>query len=602
MITLGISAYFHDSSAAICKDGIIIAAVQEERLSRIKNDASFPIQAIKCCLKKCNIKISDIDAIVFYDKPMLKFERILETYYHVAPKGFLSFLKSIPIWFDQKLFIKQNIYKSLLEIEYFDKKNTPILFTEHHLSHAASSFFTSPFEKSAILTVDGVGEWATASLGIGDGNQISFLKELHFPDSVGLLYSSFTYFLGFKVNSGEYKMMGLAPFGDPEMAETIHFENLIRTEILNIHENGSIKLNQSYFKYLTSLKMIHIKRWEKLFQLKLRNADSDINQSHCNLAFAIQKITEEIVLKMAQHLAEITQCENICLAGGVALNCVSNGKLQKAQIFKSIYIQAAAGDAGGAIGAALAGYHIFFNKPRKTLPFFNPYLGPSFSQNNLIENLNDSNLSSIEVYDNKTLICKKTAQFIQEGKVVAWFQGEMEFGPRALGNRSIIANPSFPNMQNIINLKIKKREAFRPFAPAVLEEDAANYFNMHFSSPYMLMVSDIKETLRINIKKEKEISIIDKLNTPRSEFQSITHVDFSARVQTVSQENNPLFYELLNHVKLQTGHGMLINTSMNVRGEPMVCSPEEAYQFFKKTKVDVLVIENYIFIKHEKSA
>jgi carbamoyltransferase len=412
MITLGISAYFHDSAAAICKDGVILAAVQEERLSRIKNDASFPIQSIKWCLDHCKINIEDIDAIVFYDKPLLKFERILETYYNVAPKGFISFLKSIPIWFDQKLFIKQNIYKALSKLQSFDKKKTPILFTEHHLSHAASAFFTSPFQKSALLTIDGVGEWATASLGIGEGNQIQFLKTLHFPDSVGLLYSSFTYFLGFKVNSGEYKMMGLAPYGEPDSEETKRFETLIRTEIVHIHQDGSIKLNQKYFKYLTSLKMIHVQRWENLFQLNVRTPESELNQSHCNLAFAIQKITEDIVLKMAQHLKETSACDNICLAGGVALNCVANGKLNNSQLYKSIYIQPAAGDAGGAIGAALAGYHIYFQQKRAILPYFNPYIGPSFSKDSTIKNLNNPSHSLVETLDHHTLICQKTAQYI----------------------------------------------------------------------------------------------------------------------------------------------------------------------------------------------
>lgn len=600
---LGISAFYHDSAAAVCIDGKIVCAAQEERFTRIKNDASFPTQSIAFCLEFTKLNFNDFDSIVFYDKPLLKFERILETYYQVAPKGIFSFFKSIPIWFNEKLFIKQNISKALNEIQFFDKKKTPILFTEHHLSHAASSFFTSPFHESAILTIDGVGEWATVSISKGKNNSIELIKEMHFPHSVGLLYSSFTYFLGFKVNSGEYKMMGLAPYGNPLDPETIAFEQKIKSHLITIFEDGSILMNQDYFSYTHQLKMIDVKKWEHLLGLKKRIEESEILSSHCNLAFAIQKVTEEIVLLLAKHAKDICNSDNLCLAGGVALNCVANGKIQKEQIFKDIYIQAASGDAGGAIGAALSAYYIYGNNKRENPLPFSPYLGPKFLNNSEIFALNNSQVSIVESIENEEAFLNHVSKLILNNKVIAWFQGEMEFGPRALGNRSIIANPSHPDMQTIINLKVKKREAFRPFAPVVLEEDAHLYFDSNQPSPVMLMVYQLKNQLKKTLPANfHTLSVFDQLKTPRSEFQSITHVDFSARVQTVSDKDNTLFYKLLKAVKLQTGHGMLINTSMNLRGEPMVCSPEDAYRFFTSTEIDYLVINQLIFskLKNEK--
>lgn len=597
-IILGISAYYHDSAAAIVKDGEVIAAAQEERFSRIKNDANFPFLALKSCLKETNLELKDIDAVVFYDKPMLKFERLLETYYHIAPKGLISFLKAMPIWFNEKLFIKKNIQKQLLEIGNFEKQ-TPILFSEHHLSHAASCFFTSPFSESAILTVDGVGEWATASFSVGKNNEIITLKELHFPASVGLLYSSFTYFLGFKVNSGEYKMMGLAPYGDANSEQTqLFIEKTIATLII-IHEDGSLQLNPKYFDYLGGLKMINTAAWEKLFGIKKRNPEAEITAEHCNMAFAAQFICEDILIKMAKHCKTITNQKNLCLSGGVALNCVANGKLKALNIFENIFIQPAAGDSGAAIGAALLVYYQYFNQDFYPQLHFNPYLGPKYdTQITEIMELNDLSISTVVAVDDFDELTQIVAKKIHKNKVVAWFQGRMEFGPRALGNRSILANPMDENMQTTLNLKIKKREAFRPFAPAVLEEDAPLYFSNTKQSPYMLFVDQVNPAFLLE-QGNKPDNIFERLNQKRSIFQSITHVDGSARVQTVSEENNPKFYALLKAFKNLSGHGMLINTSFNVRGEPIVCSPQDAYNCFVNTEIDCLVIENIIFTKHD---
>ncbi len=597
-IIIGISAFYHDSAAAIIKDGIVIAAAQEERFSRIKNDANFPFLALKSCLKETNLELKDIDAVVFYDKPMLKFERLLETYYHIAPKGLFSFLKSMPIWFNEKLFIKKNIEKQLLLIGNFNKEQTPILFSEHHLSHAASCFFTSPFSESAILTVDGVGEWATASLAIGKNNEITTLKELHFPASLGLLYSSFTFFLGFKVNSGEYKMMGLAPYGNVNSDQTQAFIEKIKTTLVVIHEDGSLQLNPKYFDYLGGLKMIKTPSWEKLFGIKKRNPESEIAAEHCNMAFAAQYICEEILIKMAKHCKTITNQKNLCLSGGVALNCVANGKLKALNIFENIFIQPAAGDSGAAIGAAMLAYHQYFKQDFLPKPHFNPYLGPQFkTELKEILNLNNPQFSKAETSPNFEDLTQIIAHYLFDNKVVAWFQGRMEFGPRALGNRSILANPLGPNMQTTLNLKIKKREAFRPFAPAVLEEDAPVYFKNTCQSPYMLFVDQVKPAFLFE-QKTSTSNIFERLNQKRSVFQSITHVDGSARVQTVSEENNPKFYALLTDFKKLSSHGMLINTSFNVRGEPIVCSPQDAYNCFINTEIDCLVIENIIFMKH----
>jgi carbamoyltransferase len=496
---LGISAFYHDSAAALVVDGNIIAAAQEERFTRIKHTAEFPVHAIKYCLEEGGYSIDELDAVVFYDKPLLKFERLLETYYAFAPRGLVSFLKAIPVWVRDKMFLKKLIYDGLLEIESYQKKDLNLLFTEHHLSHAASAFYPSPFEKAAILTMDGVGEWATAAIGVGSGKEITFLKELDFPHSVGLLYSAFTYYLGFKVNSGEYKLMGLAPYGDPHSRETEKYIDLIKTHLVEIKKDGSIWMDQDYFKYATGLRMVQGKKWEKLFGFPRREPKDEIEQHHCNLAYAIQKVTEEIVLKMAAEAKRLTNAEQLCLAGGVALNCVANGLLQREKIFDHIYIQPCSGDAGGALGAALAVHHIYFDQERspdaKKDSMEGALLGPGFSQKeiSLLSRRMKAVWKEFNPFDElAALVAKELA----EGKIVGWFQGRMEFGPRALGNRSILADARNREMQKKLNLKIKYREGFRPFAPSVLAEDAEQYFDLDTDSPYMLLTAPVKKELR----------------------------------------------------------------------------------------------------------
>jgi len=601
MNILGISAYYHDSAAAIIRDGEIIAAVQEERFTRKKNDKNFPTESIRFCLTEANLSIDDLDAVVFYDKSFLKFERLLETYYAFAPKGILSFFKSIPEWITEKIFIKRNIRKGLKSIQPFDKKKLTLLFSEHHLSHAASSFFTSGFEDAAILTIDGVGEWATTTICKGQGNQIEILKELRFPHSIGLLYSAFTYYLGFKVNSDEYKLMGLAPYGNPDSEETTRFIDLIKTNLVKISVDGSIFLNQDYFSYAYTLKMINEKRFEKLFGVQRRKPDSDFLSPHLNLAYAIQIVTEEIVFKLAKHALQQTGCTNLCMAGGVALNCVANGKLWEQKIFKNIFIQPAAGDAGGAPGAALSAYHIYFKKPRldTVLPdkMKGAYLGPSFNEAD-IETIISKYNPEFKKFTDHEFLCKEVARLLSEDNVIGWCQGKMEFGPRALGNRSILASAQNPEMQKILNLKIKFREGFRPFAPAVLVEDASDYFEIDRPSPYMLFVYAVKQSKRIKLPDNyNSLSLYEKLYCPRSYLQSITHVDYTARVQTVSSETNPEFYQLLRAYKELTGCSVLINTSFNIRDEPIVCNPIEAFTCFLNTAMDYLVLGNYLFSK-----
>ena len=601
-IVLGISAFYHDAAASLIIDGNIIAAAQEERFSRVKHDSEFPYQSIKFCLKEAKITIDEIDAFVFYDKPFLKFERLIETYFTFAPKGIQSFLKAMPVWLYKKLFLKKFLREALKELGSKNPKNIQLLFTEHHLSHAASAFYTSPFKESAILTIDGVGEWTTASISLGNEEGITMLKELEFPHSVGLFYSAATYFLGFKVNSGEYKLMGLSPFGNPDDLQTKEFEKLLLEKVIHIYDDGSVWLNQDYFSYATSLKMISDKKWETLVGFKKREEESEIEQYHANLALAIQQITEKVVIKMAEEAKRITKSNNVCLAGGVALNCVANGKLEKVKVFENIYIQPAAGDAGGSLGAALAINHLYFKNERKINKIDlmkGSYLGPSFSSCE-IENFNQKTNATSDKISSEELT-KRTVKYLSEGKVVGWFQDKMEFGPRALGNRSILADPTAFEMQKRVNLKIKKREAFRPFAPAILEEDAAIFFDIEKPSPYMLKVAKLKKEHRFNESTTNyDSSLLDRLYIKRSVLQSTTHVDYSARLQTINKHQNEKFHNLLTEFKKTSGIGALINTSFNVRGEPIVCTPEDAYTCFMNTEMDCLVIEDFIYLKEKQ--
>tara|TARA_B100001109_G_C18862293_1_gene474730 strand:- start:1792 stop:3633 length:1842 start_codon:yes stop_codon:yes gene_type:complete len=597
--TLGISAFYHDSAAAIIVGNKVIAAAQEERFNREKHSAVFPVEAIKHCLHSAKLSIDDLDAIVFYDKPLLKFERMLQTYYAFAPKGLISFLKAIPVWLDEKLFLKQKIYKGLKEVEPYDKQKLKLLFSEHHLSHAAGAFYPSQFEEATILTIDGVGEYATTTLAVGRQNKISILKEMHFPHSVGLLYSTFTYFLGFKVNSGEYKLMGLAPYGDAESEETKRFVSIIKEKLIQIYSDGSIWMNQDYFTYSYALKMCSPKKWEKLFGIAKRQEESAFTQQHCNLALAIQQVTEEIVLKLAAEAKKVSGCKSLCLSGGVALNCVANGKLLKAKLFDQIYIQPASGDAGGALGAALAvQYHYFEEK--ETLKEVSNYLG-SETSNSQIDALNQVSGASYEQFEETDELVEKVAKLLSDGQVVGWFQGRMEFGPRALGNRSILANPTLQETQQKVNLKIKKRESFRPFAPVVLEERASEYFDIQTPSPHMLLVAPIakKHHLPAPIKAE---GIQAKLQQKRSQIPAITHVDYSARIQTVNASQNLKLVQLIKAFEKLSGVPILVNTSFNLRGEPIVCTVEDAFKCFMSSEMDVLVLENYLYLKKNQTA
>lgn len=611
MKILGISAFYHDSAAAYIENGEIIAAAQEERFTRKKHDPSFPSEAIKFCLNEASVQLSDLDAIVFYDKPLLKLERLLETYYAFSPRGIRSFLTAIPVWLKEKMFLKKMLYDGLFEIEKFDKKKVKLLFPEHHLSHAASAYYPSSFDDAAILTLDGVGEWATASICHGKGKDISILKELKFPHSLGLLYSAFTYFLGFKVNSGEYKLMGLAPYGAVGSANVAKYIETIKKELIEIYDDGSIWLNQDYFNYATGLRMVFDDKWEKLFGFPRRDSESNLEQQHCDLGLAIQEVTEEIVIKLAREARKLTGSENLVMAGGVALNCVANGKLQTEGIFKNIFIQPAAGDAGGALGAALAAFHIYFGAERTTDKtkqdaMKGSYLGPEFIDRDITQ-MAKKYKASYEKFENFADLSKKTAKILAEGNVVGWFQGKMEFGPRALGGRSILGDPRNPEMQKKLNLKIKYREGFRPFAPSVLAEDVNEYFECPSESPYMLLVHNVnKERRNAFPENYNQLPLMDKLYFLRSDLPSITHVDYSARIQTVHSETNPRYHSLISDFKAKTGYGVIVNTSFNVRGEPIVCTPEDAYRCLMRTEMDYLVIGNFIFDKknqpewHEK--
>lgn len=588
MRILGISAYYHDSAAALIEDGQIRCAAQEERFTRKKHDSSFPRNAISFCLEESGIHPSEIDHVAFYDKPFLKFERLLETYVAFAPQGFKSFRMALPLWLREKLFQKKLLIDEL-ERYYPDTDwSSRLLFSEHHLSHAASAFYPSPFEKAVVLTMDGVGEWATTSVAIGNGSKLDIHKELHFPHSLGLLYSAFTYYTGFKVNSGEYKLMGLAPYGEPKFTEKI-LENLI-----DLKSDGTFRLNMQYFNYCTGLTMTN-KRFDKLFGMPPRKSEDHVEQVHMDLAASIQVVTEEIVLRLTRSLAKEYGIPNLCLAGGVALNCVANGKVLRDGSYESVWIQPAAGDAGGALGAAMVAYYLHRGMPRLKGNgqdgMLGAYLGPRFTNLEVKRRLDVAG-ACYESLENVELI-RRTARAIAEGKAVGWFQGKMEFGPRALGGRSILGDPRSPAMQKELNLKIKFRESFRPFAPSVRIEDVSNWFDLDRESPYMLVVADVKaERRRSMTEAENILTGIDKLNIPRSEIPAVTHVDYSARVQTVDNKTNPSYHALITEFKKLTGCPVLVNTSFNVRGEPIVCTPEDAFKCFMGTNLDVLVVEN----------
>ena len=604
MNILGISAFYHDSAAAVTQDGKIIAAAQEERFTRIKHDPSFPVNAIKFCLQYSGLSIGELDAVVFYDKPFLKFERLLETYYAFAPRGIVSFQSSIPVWIKEKMFLKKILFDELKKIEKYNKKKIKLLFPEHHLSHSASAFFPSPFEEAAIITVDGVGEWSTASICHGNKNEITILKELHFPHSVGLLYSAFTYYTGFRVNSGEYKLMGLAPYGDPESENVKNYLRLIKEYLVDIKNDGSVWLNQEYFNYSVGQTMVNNKKWEKLFGFPYRKPETELQQHHCDLAYAIQMITEEIVIKMAREAKRLTNSKYLCLAGGVALNCVANGKLLKEQIFDEIFIQPAAGDAGGALGAALAAEYIYFGKERKISKDRDEmqaaFLGPEYSSID-IELMSKSYKAVCRKYNDYEELTSEVASLLAKGFVVGWHQGRMEFGPRALGNRSILGDPRNAEMQKKLNLKIKYREGFRPFAPSVLIEHSSEYFDLPCSSPYMLLISNVNKK-RVNPLPEDyhKLTLKEKLYFLRSDIPSVTHLDYSARIQTVHKDTNERYWKLIEKFREKTGYGVIVNTSFNVRGEPIVCTPEDAYRCFMRTEMDYLVIGDYLFFKNDQ--
>ncbi|MCD4773187.1 MAG: carbamoyltransferase [Bacteroidales bacterium] len=600
-ILLGISAYYHDSAAAIIVDGEIIAAAHEERFTRIKHDSSFPINACKYVLSEAGIDFENVTAVSFYDKPLIKFERLLETYHAFAPKGLFSFLSAIPVWIKEKLFMKKMLRDELSKL---GKKKVPILFPEHHLSHAASAFYPSPFEDAAILTIDGVGEWATTTIGYGKDNKIKMISELHFPHSLGLLYSAFTYYTGFRVNSGEYKLMGLAPYGDTESEQTKSYKEKIVNELIDIREDGSILLNMKYFKFATGLKMTNDKKWTKLFGIPPRNPESEITQEYMNMALAIQQITEDIVIKLAKTAKKLTKSDYLVMAGGVALNSVANGKLLSSGIFKDIWIQPAAGDAGGALGAAYLGWHLWKNGER--IPVKTPdamkgaYLGPQFYENDIKGVISKYN-AKYDYFDDFNELIKLVASKISEGNVVGWFQGRMEYGPRALGNRSILGDARNPEMQKKMNLKIKYREGFRPFAPTVLEEDIQEFFVLDKPSPYMLLVIPVKdERLKPLPENYHKMELYDRLYHLRSDVPAITHIDYSARIQSVNKNTNPKYWGLINEFKNQTGYGVIVNTSFNVRGEPIVCTPDDGFRCFMRTEMDYLVLGNYLFDKTQQ--
>jgi len=599
---LGLSAFYHDSAAAILVDGQIVAAAQEERFTRKKHDPEFPANALAYVMAESGLRLSDLSAVAFYDKPYLKFERLLETYHGFAPRGLRSFLMAIPVWIKEKLLMRSLLREELAKV---GDGEPPLLFPEHHLSHAASAFYPSPFQEAAILTLDGVGEWATSTIGFGQGKDITILRELRFPHSLGLLYSAFTYYCGFKVNSGEYKLMGLAPYGNPNSDRTRIWRDLILEELVDVREDGSLLLNMDYFDYATGLKMCCDEKWTSLFGVPPRRRESLLDQRYMDMALAIQQVTEEIVLRLTETAKKLTGADYLVMAGGVALNCVANGKLLRRGTFKDIWIQPAAGDAGGALGAALAVWHIVQGKERQ-LP--NPdmdhmqgaYLGPEFGAEEIVR-LARRQQAPFKRYQDYHQLIRDVAALLAQGQVVGWFQGRMEFGPRALGNRSILGDPRHPEMQKRLNLKIKYREGFRPFAPSVLMEECRTYFELDRPSPYMLLVAPVQEAKRHPLPPGYEnLELFNRLYHLRSEVPAITHVDYSARIQTVHKETNEKYWRLIKAFQELTGCGLIVNTSFNVRGEPIVCTPEHAYQCFMRTEMDYLVLGDFLFDKKEQ--
>lgn len=597
MRILGISAYYHDSAAALVVDGHIVAAAQEERFTRKKHDSRFPAKAIDYCLSEVDVRLADIDYVAFYDKPFLKFERLLETYLAFAPRGFSSFRMAIPVWLREKLFQKDLLSQELLKHDPKFEPGQRLRFSEHHFSHAASAFYASPFDEALVLTMDGVGEWATTSVALGQGRNLEVIRELHFPHSLGLLYSAFTYYTGFKVNSGEYKVMGLAPYGEPKYVRKIF------DELIDIKPDGTFRLNQDYFDYCTGRRMTN-KRFDTLFGQPARRADELLTQFHMDIAASIQAVTEEVMLRLTRSLAAETGMHNLCLAGGVALNCVANGKILRDGRFQNIWIQPAAGDAGGAIGAALGLYHLHLGQPRAPTNdvdgMSGSYLGPSFSQAEVEQELRGTG-AEFTVMTDEALI-DSTAIALADGKAVGWFHGRMEFGPRALGARSILGDPRSPSMQKTLNLRVKYRESFRPFAPSVLRENVEDWFELSNDSPYMLLVADVKKERRREMTAtERALFGIEKLNIPRSDIPAVTHVDYSARIQTVHRETNARYHALLSRFKARTGCPVLVNTSFNVRGEPIVCTPSDAFRCFMGSEIEVLVVENCILYKEHQN-
>ena len=598
MRILGVSAFYHDSAAALIENGHILAAAQEERFTRKKHDSGFPAHAISYCLDEAQTSMSEVDHVVFYDKPFLKFERLLETYLAFAPRGFQSFKMAIPIWLKEKLFQKDLLRKKFQSFDPNVDWPSKLLFAEHHQSHAASAFYPSPFDEAVVLTMDGVGEWATTSVAIGKGNRLDVIKEMHFPHSLGLLYSAFTYYMGFKVNSGEYKLMGLAPYGEPR------FKHIILDNLIDLKPDGTFRLDQRYFDYCTGLRMTN-QKFDALFEGPARAPDELLTQKHMDLAASIQAVTEEIVLRLTRSLAKEMRIENLCLAGGVALNCVANGKVLRDGAFKRIWVQPAAGDAGGALGAALSAYYLFEGAQRSASTgadsMRGAYLGPAYADEDVIERLTAAGANFTLMSDDQVI--EDTVCALSDGKAVGWFQGRMEFGPRALGGRSILGDPRSPSMQKTLNLRVKYRESFRPFAPSVLREDVSQWFELDNDSPYMQIVADVVGYRRRTMTNdEKALFGIEKLNLTRSEIPAVTHVDYSARIQTVHRETNPRYHQLLNKFKAATGCPVLVNTSFNVRGEPIVCTPEDAFRCFMGSDIEVLVIGNCFLKKEDQNS
>jgi carbamoyltransferase len=600
---LGISAYYHDSAAALLLGDTILAAAQEERFTRIKHDASFPSNAVRYVLSEAGLDTAGLDAIAFYDKPLLKFERLIETYHSFAPEGLKSFVTAMPVWTKEKLFMRSLLWHELETVSGCKLKKKPdLLFPEHHLSHAASAFCPSPFERAAILTVDGVGEWATTILGLGEANNITVLRELQFPHSLGLLYSAFTYYCGFKVNSGEYKLMGLAPYGNRHGARAGKWTRQIFDELIDLREDGSFLLNMDYFNFATGLTMCADAKWEALFGVPRREFEDELTPPYMDMAAAIQEVTEEMMIRLARTARTLTGCDNLVLAGGVALNCVANGRILRSGIFKRLWIQPAAGDAGGALGAAFAARHVWKGSRREPTAdgsdkMQGSYLGPSFSSGDVKRLCRKTGAVCTE-YEDFDNLCREVAGLLADGNVTGWFQGRMEWGPRALGNRSILADPRNPEIQKKLNLKIKYREGFRPFAPSVLAEDSNAYFELDIASPYMLLVSPVQETCRNPLPDGyQDMELYERLYHVRSNIPAVTHVDYSARIQTVHKETNERYWKLIDAFKQRTGVGLVVNTSFNVRGEPIVCTPEDAYRCFMQTEMDYLVIGDFVFRK-----